>query len=319
MKAVNLVLSMALMCLLSAGASARASDAPIQVVTSFSVLKDWVSEIGGARVEVYSLVGPDEDVHVFSASPRDLSRVSQADALIVNGLGLEGWINRLTRSSSFKGALVVASEGIEPIYTDLRALQRKNLPHSHSHSHTKAHDHNSGQVDPHAWLSLNMAEVYVQNIAEGLSRIAPSYRQEFEQRKQDYLKRLKNLEQNLAVSFASIAPERRQVVVPHNSFAYFARDYQLRFHSLKGINTSSEASAASFATIVRTVKRQKIYAIFGENIANDRLISRVAREADLVLGGKLISGALSPSNAPTYLKMMEHNASLILKALEKRK
>ena len=145
--------SFAIVLLLAMSASAWAAKLP--VVASFSILADMTRQIGGDRVEVTSLVGPDQDAHVFQPSPSDVKRVAAAKVFVVNGLGFEGWMARLNKSAGFKGTLVVASQGIKPL-----------IAADDGHGH--------GVNDPHAWHDLTLAQVYVRNIAQGLIKADPA-------------------------------------------------------------------------------------------------------------------------------------------------
>jgi len=303
-----------------------AEDKPprIKVVASFSILADWVRQVGGGQVEVLSLVGLDEDVHVYQASPSDLRTVANADVMFVNGLGLEGWLDRLIDTSGFKGKLVVLSDGIDVIETDSilmahgESAQKESEHEAPEHSeHEHDHDHDHGSADPHAWLSPKMASVYVSNIADALRHLSadPSVKHDIDVNTATYLAKLSELDKWIEQALRSVTVSRRQVVVPHNAFSYFARDYHFTFHSLQGATSASESSAAAFASVVRKIRQQNITSIFGENTGNSKLIERVAAEANLPLSGSLVSGALSRELAPTYLDMMHHNGTLLFRTL----
>ncbi|TNC81100.1 MAG: metal ABC transporter substrate-binding protein [Oleiphilus sp.] len=295
------------------------AESKLKVITSFSILADWVRVLGGGHIEVLSLVGPDEDVHVYRASPDDLQDLAHADIMIINGMGLEGWLERLIEASGFQGTLVRASAGIEPIYLGLMR------PHAHHH-HENDDLHGDGHglhtrmdgryVDPHAWLSPRAAKRYVDNIARALKRVDPSIQDVIEQNRLAYQQALTALDASIREAVDALPKTRRQVVVPHAAFKYFERDYGITFHSLQGMSTESESSAAAFASIVRTIRAQGIDAVFGENTSSQKLIERVASEANLKLGGKLYSGALSKQQATSYLEMMRFNADQLLAALK---
>lgn len=307
----------------------------IKVVASFSILADWVRQVGGDQVEVLSLVDLDEDVHVYQASPSDLRTVANADVMFVNGLGLEGWLDRLIDTSGFKGKLVVLSDGIAVIETESmlvahgapalkesehqehEAPEHADLESEHEHEHEHDHDHDHGSSDPHAWLSPKLARVYVSNIADALRNLSadPSVKHDINLNAATYLAKLSELDQWIEQALSDVPVARRQVVVPHNAFSYFARDYHFTFHSLQGATSASETSAAAFASVVRKIRQENITSIFGENTGNPKLIERVAAEANLSLSGLLVSGALSRQLAPTYLDMMRHNGTLLFHTL----
>jgi|TARA_R110001599_G_scaffold5181_6_gene26021 zinc/manganese transport system substrate-binding protein len=290
-------------------AFSKADDLPLKVVTTFSVLADMAQQIGKEHVSVKALVGWDEDAHVFQPSPGDVKQIANADLLVLNGLGFEGWLARLLSAAEYTGASVVASEGVSLIHLD-------NAPETHK-GHDHDHEHVSNVYDPHAWHSLNAALVYVDNIAKGLIKADPKNEQDYLANLKSYSDKLKGLDFSIAHDISKIPPEKRRLVVPHNAFAYLARDYDLHIYSLQGLSTDSEASAADLAKIVRLIRSLKIKAIFTETISDKRLIQVVESETDATIEGALVSGALSRELAPTYLDVMQYNSDLIIKALTK--
>jgi len=298
--------------------NASKSHKLIQVVTTFSVLSDLVKQIGGEHVEVYSLVGWDEDAHVFHPSPSAVKKLARADLLIVNGLGFEGWLDRLVSVAQYKGVLQIASEGIDAIHLEGRD---KHEHHGHDEGEGHGDDHEGGGrgskvFDPHAWLSLKAVRHYLTNISSALQALDPNRVDYYRDRAQQYSSLLNELERSIDSRFSAI-PQNRHVVIPHNAFAYLARDYGLHIHSLKGLSTESESSAAQIARTIREIRSNNIRAIFSENIVNSRIIETITRETGVKFGGNLISGALSKEIAPTYLAMMRHNANLLIAALER--
>ena len=132
----------------------------LNVVASFSILGDITQRIGGERVQVHTLVGPDADAHVFQPTPADAKMLARAQLVIVNGFGFEGWISRLVKSSGSRAPVLTASTGI------------KTLKSEDSHEDHDKHDHGGG-IDPHAWQDLTNALVYVDNIARALGNADP--------------------------------------------------------------------------------------------------------------------------------------------------
>jgi zinc/manganese transport system substrate-binding protein len=128
------------------------------VITSFSILGDFVKNVSGDRVEVGTLVGPNGNAHVYAPSPGDAKKVADAKLVFVNGLGFEGWLERLVKASGTKAPIVVATKGIKP------------LERAGGHDH----DHDHGRVDPHAWQSVANAKIYVANIRDALTTADPA-------------------------------------------------------------------------------------------------------------------------------------------------
>lgn len=273
---------------------------PLKVVASFSVLGDLAQQVGGVRISVHTLVGTDADAHVFQPTPADAKTIAQANVVIVNGLGFEGWINRLVKSSGYRGTIVVASQGV-------KAIKRTEGEH---------HDHED-DFDPHAWQDLANVLRYVDNIAQALIAADPAGQGTYLANANRYKQEISALDGELKRAFKAIPVARRKVVTTHDAFGYFANAYGVAFLSPVGINTEAEASAADIARLIKQVRSDKIPAVFMENISDPRLIERIRLESGARIGGRLFSDALSPAGgpAPTYLDMMRQNAKALVDAL----
>jgi zinc/manganese transport system substrate-binding protein len=285
--------------LLGAAAPVVANE-PLPVVASFSILADMVKQVGGPHVEVTSLVGPNSDAHVFDPTPADAKRLAAAKLVVVNGLGFEGWLNRLVKSSGYKGPVLTASKGV------------KTIPMADDHGH--GHSHSHAAPDPHAWQSLLNARQYVENIRVALSAAMPAHSADFQSRATDYLKQIDALEKSTQARIAAVPMERRRVITSHDAFGYFARAYKVTFYPLQGLSTASEPSAADVVRIVNEIKKNKVTAIFAENISDPRVLERVTKDTGANIGGTLYADALSApgTQADTYLKMFELNVSTIV-------
>jgi zinc/manganese transport system substrate-binding protein len=282
-----------LLCVLLLIASPLHAAERLNVVASFSILSDFVRNVGGDRVNVTTLVGPDSDVHVYTPAPSDAKRIADAKLVIVNGLGLEGWLPRLVQSSGSKATVVTASAGIMPLKLGSAA-------------------------DPHAWQSVPNAGIYVTDIANALAAADPDDAESFRTQAKAYLERLETLDVEVREAVAKISPERRKVISTHDAFGYFAAEYGVQFIAPLGVSTETEPSARDIARIIGQIKAQKIPAVFLENISDDRLIRRIAAETGAKVGGTLISDGLTGENgpAPTYIDMVRHNIKALTSALD---
>ena len=291
----------AALAVLSASAPALAQE-KIRVLASFSILGDFVKSVGGDRVEVTTLVGPNSDAHVYSPAPADAKKVAAAKVVIVNGLGFEGWMARLVRASGSKASPVVATKGIKP---------RKQAAHGHSHGH--GHD----DTDPHAWQSVANAKIYVANIRAALIAADPAGKAAYEANAAAYLEKLDALDKEVREAVAAIPQERRRIITSHDAFGYFQAAYGVEFVAPQGVSTESEASARDVGRIITQIKRQKIPAVFLENVTDPRLIQRIAAESGAKIGGQLYSDALTDEKgaAPTYIDMIRHNIKQLTSAL----
>jgi len=289
--------------MLLAPASAVLAQEKLPVVASFSIIADMVENVGGDRVAVRSLVGPNGDAHVYSPSPADAKVVADAKVIVTNGLGFEGWIGRLMKSSKSKAVNIVASKGVKP----------RKMAGAHGHSH--GHGHDDG--DPHAWQSVANAKLYVANIRDGLIAADPAGKAVYDANAAAYLGKLDALDRQVREAVDKIPAERRKVIVTHDAFGYFEDAYGLDFIAPQGVSTNSEASARDVARIIQQIKKQKIPAVFLENISDPRLLKRIADETGAKLGGTLYSDALTDEkgDAPTYIDLIRHNITTLSAAL----
>lgn len=282
--------------------------APLDVVVSFSILGDLTRHVGGDRVQVISLVGPDEDAHDFQPRPSDARLIRDADLVIANGLGFDNWIERLTQSVGYRGALVIASTGIAPI----EEMQGQALHHDHD----DGHDH--GPIDPHAWQDVRNVQVYVSNIAAALSRVDPDGSAHYHDNVTRYSAELQALDAEIRNAMSTLPAASRKVVTSHDAFGYFGTAYGLRFLGAAGLGSHSEPSAAGIARLIRQLRRENIPVVFIENISDPRLIERIGREGGARVGGTLYSDALSGPDgpAPTYVDMMRFNLNTLMEGLQ---
>lgn len=279
------------LALVAAACPARAQER-LNVVASFSILGDFVRNVGGERVSVTTLVGPDGDVHVYTPAPADAKKIADAKLVIINGLGLEGWLPRLVQSSGSKAAIVATTSGIAP-----RKL--------------------GSDADPHAWQSVVNARIYVVNIRDALGTIDPANAGVYRANADLYLAKLDGLDREVRDAVAQIPQGRRKVISTHNAFGYFADAYGVEFIAPLGVSTESEASARDIAGIITQVRSGKIPAVFLENISDPRLIRRISAETGARIGGTLYSDSLTGEkrDAPTYIDMVRHNIRALTSAL----
>lgn len=275
----------------------------INVVATFSILGDFVTNVGGDRVNVTTLVGPDSDTHVYTPTPADAKKIADAKLMVVNGLGLEGWLPRLVKSSGGKAVTVVATKGITP---------RKVDP-----SEVLSQEHEAGSADPHAWQSVPNAKVYVANIRDALIAVDPAGANTYKANTAAYLGKLDVLDRDVRDAVAKIPAERRSVISTHDAFGYFAAAYGVKFIAPQGVSTESEPSAREIAAIITQIKKQKIPAVFLENVTDPRLMRRIAAETGATIGGTLYSDSLTTEkgSAPTYIDMVRHNIKALTSAL----
>ena len=277
--------------LLIAAAPARGAE-PLKVVASFSILGDLVRHVGGDRIGVTTLVGPDGDAHVYVPTPADAKRIADAQLVFVNGLGLDGWLPRLVQSAGNKAMIVTATSGIAPLKL-------------------------GSDADPHAWQSPLNAKIYVANIRDALVAADPADAGVFKSNADAYLAKLDALDREVRQAVAKIPETRRKVISTHRAFGYFAAAYGVAFVAPLGVSTESEASARDIAGIITQIRATKIPAVFLENISDPRLIRQISAETGARVGGTLYSDSLTGENgdSPTYIDMVRHNIKALTSAL----
>ncbi|WP_414147308.1 metal ABC transporter substrate-binding protein [Erwinia sp. BNK-24-b] len=292
MKKLPVVLALATLC-----ATPLAMAKTLDTVASFTVLADIVKQIGGDRVHVKSLVGPNGDPHSFEPTPQDSEALAKADVVFVSGLGLEGWMDRLISASSYKGEVVVASKGIT----------------------TRSMEEDGKRItDPHAWNSMKNGETYATNVMNALIAADPQDAALFRQRGAAYLSQLQKQDKWAADSFAAIPAAKRKVLTSHDAFGYFGQRYGVTFMSPVGFSTESEASASDVAGLITQLKNEHIHSYFIENQTDPRLVKQIASATGAQPGGELYPEALTEKGgvADTYITAFRHNVTAMLNSMK---
>ncbi len=271
----------------------------LPVVASFSILGDLVANVGGDRIALKTLVGPDGDAHVYQPTPADGRALVEAQIVVVNGLQFEGWMERLIQSARAEGEIIVATKGVTP---------REMAGHEGD---------NHGGADPHAWQSVANTKIYVANIRDGLIAADPAGRTTYKANAEAYLTKLDSLENEIRQSLAAIPEANRKLITSHDAFGYFGAAYGMSFIAPQGVSTEAEISAKGVARIIRQIRKDRIPAVFLENISDPRLMKRISDETGAKIGGTLFSDALSDDKGPaaTYIDMMRNNVRQLTMAL----
>jgi zinc/manganese transport system substrate-binding protein len=270
--------------------SIMAQNAKVEVVTSFTILADLTKQVGGERVNVRSLVPIGGDAHTFEPSPSHVASLRNAQLVVMNGLGFEGWADRLVRAARYNGLRLSASKGV-------KALKVR------------------GAIDPHAWQDVANVKIYVANIRDSLSEADPAGRSVYASRAETYLAQLDALDAEIRALLAPIPKSSRKVITSHDAFTYYGDAYDVVFLAPQGISTEAEPSARATGTLIKQIKDESIRALFVENMNNPKLIQQIARETGVTLGGTLYADALS-GPADSYIAMMRLNTQTIAKALQ---
>jgi len=290
------VLASLLMVLALAPLPVHAGSAPLQVVATFSVLGDLAKQVGGDLVDVKTLVGPDSDAHIYKPTPHDSKALAQAGLVIKNGLGMEGWVDRLVTASGYKGRVVVASEGVSP-----RQMQEEG----------------GMAVDPHAWQDVANTRLYVKNIARALGAALPDKAEAVRARAEAYDDALAKLDIWVKAEMGSVPAAQRKIITSHDAFGYFGAAYGVTFVAPQGVSTEIEPTATQVAKLIDQMKAEKVKRVFFESMASQKLVKQLAQDAGASVGKPVYSDALSKAGGPaaTYVAMIRHNVEQFKEAM----
>ena len=268
----------------------------MSIVATFSILADMASRIGGDRVSVATLVGPGADAHTFQPRPSDLVRLKDAAVLVENGLGLEGWLARMVRSSGFKGRRITATDGIKP-----RTFQEGGRT----------------VTDPHVWQDPRLARTMVATIAAGLAAADSANAAAYADRAGAFATEIGAADAEILRAIEAIPASKRKVITSHDAFGYYGARYGITFRAAQGISTESEPTARDLARLAAQIRRDGIKAVFVETMADPRLAAALARESGAIVGPPVYSDNLSPPRGPaaTYLDMLRHNTAAFTAAM----
>ena len=300
------------------------ADNKVVVTASFSILGDLVKVVGGDRVSVVTLVGPDEDAHVFEARPSDAKNLLKSKLFVINGLGFEPWAIKLAKSADYKGKYVIATTGVKGIkisaeseHAEDEHAEDKHAEDEHAedkhaedkHAEDKHAEDKHSEVDPHAWQNPENVVLYVRNIAAGLAMVDPTGASTYLANAKAYVIQLQALNTWAKENIGAIAPDKRKVITSHDAFGYLGEQYKIKFLAPQGGSTESAPSAKGVATIIKQIQREKIKAVFVENMSDPKLIVQLSKDVGVTVGATLYADALSGTDKPgaTYLKMMRHN------------
>jgi zinc/manganese transport system substrate-binding protein len=269
------------------------------IVTSFSILKDVTQRITQEKAVVISIVGANQDTHVFEPTPMTNKLLLQADLILISGFNFERWMERLSKISGKGQSIIVASQGVQPLSLE-NTQHKKRVP------------------DPHVWNAVGNVKIWVHNILQALVKLDPVHRPLYEKNARAYLAELTQLEDWIQEQFKDIPIPLRKVITAHDAFGYYGKAYGVNFLAPMGLSTEAEPSASAVAHLIKQIQQEKVTTLFVENIANERVIKQISSETGIKIGGTLYSDALSLPEGPagSYVKLMRHNTTLLRNALK---
>lgn len=273
----------------------HAAAEQLQVATSFTVIADMARNVGGDLAEVHSITPPGAEIHGYQPSPRDIIGITEADLILVNGLNLDGWAQQYLDDS--QASIVAVTGGIEP------------MP-------IRAGDY-EGQPNPHAWMALDTALVYVDNIAAALATADPDNAGTYAANAQAYKERIAEVVGPLRERARALPDDRRILVTSEGAFSYLARDFDLTEMYLWPINAEGQGTPQQVRTLIDTMRETGAPVIFSESTVSDRPARRIASETGAAYGGVLYVDSLSDADGPvpTYLDLLRVTSQTIVDAL----
>nr|CAD6407638.1 metal ABC transporter substrate-binding protein [Rhizobium sp. Q54] len=293
---LSLLRGLALVALILApAASAVAGDKP-KVVTTFTVIADMARNVAGDAADVESITKPGAEIHNYQPTPRDLLRARDADLILRNGLNLELWFERFLANLGDIPSVTV-SDGVEPMAIAGGAYE--------------------GKPNPHAWMSLDNAVIYVENIRKGLSDIDPANAETYAANAKAYTDKLKAAVQPIRDRLATLPEEERWLVTSEGAFSYLARDFGLKELYLWPVNADSQGTPQQVRTVIDAVREHNIKVVFSESTVSSDPAEQVARETGAAYGGVLYADSLSEEDGPvpTYLDLLTVTVDTIAKGL----
>lgn len=319
-------------CTSSATEPTGASSDLLRVVTTTTQLTDFVAQIGGEDIELTGLLAPGSSAHHFDPTPADLMVLADADVLVVNGAGLDSFVDRAVASSGFAGTIIDASEGID--LAEARAITREADGHDaaegdehehddhdhaeHEHDDHDHDDHDHGDLNPHLWTTPRYAADMVTEIAEGLAEADPSHAADFTARAEAYIEQLTQLDQWIAAQVATVPRAERVLVTGHDSLRYYLHDYDIAYAGalLPSFEDNAEPSAAEIDALIAAIRERGVKAIYVESSLSPKLAQTVANEAGVTVIDEdalyVDSLGSETSGADTYVTAMVHNTRVIM-------
>jgi manganese/iron transport system substrate-binding protein len=287
-----------LMCVTAIGALAggAAQADQMKVVTTFTVLADMASRVAGDTAEVVSVTKPGAEIHGYAPTPRDIVRAYDADLILWNGLNLELWFEQfLSNLGDIPSATL--SEGIDPIPIAAGAYE--------------------GQPNPHAWMGLENALIYIDNITRAFAEHDPENAETYAANADAYKTELRETLEPLRQAIASVPEQQRWLVTCEGAFSYLARDFGMKELYLWPMNADQMGTPQQVRSVIDGVTSNNIPVVFCESTVNTSPAEQVARETGAAYGGVLYVDSLSPDGGPvpTYLDLLKVTAQTVVDGL----
>ncbi len=278
--------------------SLSAQEKPV-VASTASMIWDMARNIGGDHFDHRMIVPIGGDPHIYEPTPSDARLVANADLILKNGLTFEGWLNSLIENSGTKAAVVTVTEGM-PALTSMTY---------------------KGASDPHAWMDASKGEFYLRNIRDALITLSPKHKEDIVKNYERYSRELAAMDEYIEKEIKKIPEKQRILITSHDAFQYYGRRYGLNLQAIQGVSTDAEVQTADILRVNKVIRESGVPAVFVETTINPKMLNRIAKDNDIVVGGSLFSDSIGDekSTAPTYLEMLRYNTNTIVAALSRKK
>lgn len=265
------------------------------VVATINIIADMAQNVAGTDLDVRSLLPAGTDPHTYEPTPKDASHLAKADLILKNGLNLEGWLDKLIAGAETKAKVGVVTAFVQPI--------------------TASEFHNS--YDPHAWMSLPNARLYVLAIDSILGQNFPEFKAHFSENARNYIRRIEATDVKLRILLSTIPEKQRYLITSHDAFRYFSKAYNFQVASIMGTSTDADIQLKDINHLIHLVRQFGVPAIFVEVAINPKTLKQLAADLGIRIGGKLFTDSFGPkgSVADSYLKMMVFNVETMHNAL----
>lgn len=279
----------------------------MNVVASFSILADWVRNVGGDAIDVHPIVPAGGDTHTFDPDPTTVAGIADARVLFAIGAGFEGWLPDIIEASGTHATVIEITRGMTLLTADDEHIDND-----------EEHDHDAG--DPHIWSDVANAITAVESIRDALGEANPDSADTFQANADTYTGQLEELDASIRDHVATIPEENRKLVTSHDTFGYYAKAYGFEIigTALGSFSTESgDPSARDIASLVEQIDTAGVPSVFAENVVNPALMQSIADEAGVELAPPLYSDALGEpgTDGDTYIRMMNWNTNTITAAL----
>jgi manganese/iron transport system substrate-binding protein len=285
--------------LLTGSAKASNEAGRLKIVTTFTIIADMARNVAGDKADVVSITKAGAEIHNYQPTPQDIVSAQGADVILSNGLNLELWFEQFLQN--IEGAKrVTVSDGILPISISSGAY--------------------SGKPNPHAWMSLTNAEIYIDNISRALSEADAANAAVYQANASAYKEQLRGIVGPLRASIAALPEDQRWLVTSEGAFSYLARDYGLKEVYLWPINADQQGTPRQVQAVIDAVGKNQIKVVFSESTISPKAAEQVARETGARYGGVLYVDSLSEAEGPvpTYLDLLRVTSQTILDGLAGR-